>query len=273
MSSNQQGDEAECTDLADTEDDVEIACHAAGQLSIVMHVGPNAVSLGDRFTVENLVANFRLPNKLACSIFDDAGQKELQAIVMDTSGNVELDIGDRFGAFRLEGCSGDSCVQNVTYTVVLTNIGSSNLVVTSLIILIGDDVFDLLDNLPSAIIFPGSSSMAQVSALINACNAATYETTAIVEAEPMGGGETCEDAFCYTFTTETKAPTTPVSTPPPTPATTPAPTPIPTPVESTIPTSATEEESPAPSMEPSPRPNYSGKGKGGKGKGTRRRNW
>jgi len=192
--SNQQGDEANCTDLAEMEDEVKISCSDIDQ--------PNTTtSLGEIVTVGYPALGFSLPDKLECRIFN-VNDTLLQEVVIDTSGSVELNIGDRFGALRVADCSGPFCVPYATYTAVVTNIGASNLIVSNINTVEFDVYVDLADQLPSAVISPGNSVTVQFRGAINACAGTTNELPILVRGEPMnGGGNACEDAFCYTVTT------------------------------------------------------------------------
>lgn len=96
---NNQGSEAICEDCAPLVffDPVTVECEG-GEL----RVEPDVVPPGGTFTVSRRNGG-ALPQKIDCSFFD-IDRTKIQKNIIDTSGDVDLQLQDDFGAFRVESC-------------------------------------------------------------------------------------------------------------------------------------------------------------------------
>ena len=159
---------------------------------------------------------------------------------------------------------GDDCVKEITYTIDVTNVGTTEMTVTLIQIDNGGTVVDLTGELDDPALAPGEGSVVTYIVTIDLCVTAEYVTSARVEAEPPSEGM-CENEEAYRFeiTTGTPFPNpgpkpgpTPEPTPPPTsgptPGHTPGPTPAPTP--GPTPEDVTPEPTPGPTPGPTPEP-------------------
>jgi hypothetical protein len=94
-------------------------------------VYPATVRTGQLITVSHAQTGsggrrLRLPQKIECSISSD--DDLLQTIIFDVAGQVSLNLGDTFGALRLQGCGNRTCFEQILYTVEVRNVGRDRLV-------------------------------------------------------------------------------------------------------------------------------------------------
>eukprot|EP00977_Amphora_coffeiformis_P028442 scaffold35177_cov275-Amphora_coffeaeformis.AAC.1 len=137
-STNNQGSEATCSDGIPIPDgEVTVMCLDTASL-VNIETTPSTVSQGDQFVVSN--SGGSLPNKIICTI--RSGATVHQTTVIDVSAEVSLQIGDVFGALRIESLScvdndddddDDDCVKKVSITYTVTNIGPVDMQVESLL--------------------------------------------------------------------------------------------------------------------------------------------
>ena len=129
LESNQQLDNADCEDTGNINpsSNVKIVCVDADQVSRAIDVEPNVVGRGDRVRITNPSVG-PLPKRLSCAIADSTNNVILQGVVLDTSGNVQLDLKDKYGALQLEGCDSKKCFDRWTFTSSVKNIGTTDLV-------------------------------------------------------------------------------------------------------------------------------------------------
>eukprot|EP00977_Amphora_coffeiformis_P030143 scaffold44974_cov176-Amphora_coffeaeformis.AAC.1 len=151
-SENTQGPEATCTDSTTSipSGNVTIICSDESG-NIALGTSPPSVASGDEFSVSPVGGGSNpLPDKIVCTIRD--GQTVVQTNVINTSGDVRLDLKDTFGALQLESCDQNDCVKQVLLTYTITNIGTVEMEVTSVTgqvinsdLVNNDAIFELVD--------------------------------------------------------------------------------------------------------------------------------
>jgi hypothetical protein len=233
---NSQGGEAFCEDFEaiDKAVPVTILCRDAINTATGLVVKPPTVPLGGVFTVTAPTGS--LPAKIDCILLN-AAKTQLQQTVVDTSGDVSLNLTDEFGAFTLLACGDDnvvggmqSCLETLSYTIAIDNVGPVPMVVN-----VADFIFDgvttsFLQDFDTNIL-PGAASTVETRQTIDLCMSAEYCAEVNVEASPPNGDK-CQDSDQYCFQIS-PLPPTPVAAPiaPPVPVSVPvAPLPAPSPI-------------------------------------------
>jgi hypothetical protein len=140
-----------------------------------------------------------LPDAVTCSIFSTGGDL-LQSFTIDTSGDTDLFLKDKFGSFTLESCDAQDCIMEVTYTFEAENTGSVPIEVTSFDRTRSGEQVDLLTELESTDIAPGESVSASETESIDTCVGSEYFTTLDMVAVSPDGLE-CPDEADYFFVT------------------------------------------------------------------------
>jgi len=114
--------------------------------------------------------------------------------MMDLSDDSPIDLTDEFGALKLETCDAKSCVETVTYTVAVENIGGTEMDVTLLHFTFKGDVESLLSMIPAGKdpLQVGGSFQIKVEKGIDVCSEMDFAVLVRVEANPPGGSS-CED--------------------------------------------------------------------------------
>ena len=192
-SGNNQGGEAQCTDLAPMMfvDPVEVRCSSLSGEPLL--VAPSTVQPGGTVVVSGAG---ELTDKVVCVLFDQLGNR-LQSTQIDTSGNIRLDLGDSFGALRLDGCRRGgqslSCVESFTYQVGLTNAGDVNMTVTEVEFMLNGQSFSLLGEVRPNPLYPGQATFLSPSLEVNVC--AVNEFVAVVSVQGLPpNGNVCQGA-------------------------------------------------------------------------------
>jgi len=119
-SANDQGDETFCEDCEPLADGpVSIFCKNNADGSDLV-VEPSTIPVGGTFTVSS--PSGALPEKIDC-IYRDGDGTKIQQVIVDTSGDVNLNLKDTFGSFTLLSCAPDgdetSCLETLCYNIDL----------------------------------------------------------------------------------------------------------------------------------------------------------
>jgi hypothetical protein len=162
-----------------------------------MNVSPMVVSSGDTFTVQNPAGP--LPEILNCSISDGSGDK-IQRDVINTSGNVTLQLKDTYGAFQVESCDELSCIETLCYDYIIGNIGSNFMNITKVEVINNGVVFDFLGLVPINPLAPGDSTAVKEFQDIDVCIEQTFVIELDVEADSPDG-DMCAAFDTFTFET------------------------------------------------------------------------
>ena len=111
---------------------VQVSCVNAADGSVMFEetssVGA-AIEVGDAATA--------LPEVIVCTVTDESGS-ELQVLTINTSGDVDLYLKDKFGVLQLESCAVENqppqeCIIPIVYTYTLTNVGGVPMNITCLL--------------------------------------------------------------------------------------------------------------------------------------------
>lgn len=192
-SANKQGDEAFCEDNVPITffDPVTILCRDGDENSLT--VEPTSVAPLGTFTV-SVPGGGALPQKIDCIILDVDGSA-LQQNIIDTSGTVQLDLKDSFGALTLESCAEDkSCLETLIYDVTLSNVGTVDMEVTVADFFFGGQTTSLLGDLEINPLAPDeSTTLQQQFENIDVCGGFEVTALANVEATPPNG-DMCQDS-------------------------------------------------------------------------------
>jgi hypothetical protein len=140
-----------------------------------------------------------LPGEVTCSVFATDGTV-LQKFMINTSGQVDLFLKDKFGSLELLACDDKDCVLDLTYTYTVFNTGSVSVTVTKFESERDGETSNLLLGLEPTEIPAGSSSSQRETDAIDICVDAALTTIVKVEAFPPSG-PICPAEADYTFTT------------------------------------------------------------------------
>jgi hypothetical protein len=221
-SQNNQGSEFYCEDFAPiTAQPITIQCRGVDGSSLVTE--PNPVSQGAIFTVKTQTGDI-LPEKVDCALFGNDSTL-LQQVVFDTSGNVNLDLGDSFGSLLLVTCAPNdqelSCLASLQFKITIDNIGPVDMALTAVDISFNGETGSFLDRVGTNPLPIGQSVLLEPQIDVDICYGAEFSTKIYVEASPPNGN-ICIDSADYIFEVITPLP---VVTPVPTATTfTPSPT-------------------------------------------------
>ena len=194
-SSNNQGDRASCTDEAPlVSNQVQVACF--DEIGASVAVSPTTVSPNGSFTVTAIEGS--LPGAIGCSIASLDGTV-IQRSNFDVSGGIPLELGDSFGALKVEGCSEMACRSVVTYTTLLQNPGLVAFDVTRLELVFIGEVFNLAEGILQESIAPGQTASIEETFEIDICSGGTILAGIDVEVASLSG-EICQDAEQFFFT-------------------------------------------------------------------------
>ena len=143
-----------------------------------------------------------LEARITCEI-SAADGSSMQGVVINTSGEEDLFLGDTFGSLELVSCGGRSCLANVEYSYMVNNTGTGDAVLTefSRVRESGDpgnpsapvveERVDLGAN--GTVISEGGVVFGCETELFDLCRATDIETTVTVVATPFEGEVVCED--------------------------------------------------------------------------------
>jgi len=152
-----------------------------------------------------------LPDKIKCDLSRSTDNVLLQTVTIDVSGDIALNLGDEFGAFKLEACDELSCIEVLNYDVTATNVGTNSMEITNFTFAFDGHIDDLLPAVTTNPLQVGQSTTVGVIRQVDICMPATFLAEVAIEANPPGG-MSCEDMV---------SDTTQIGSIPPTPAPTP----------------------------------------------------
>lgn len=215
---NDQGTETFCEDFSPILflDAVTVLCRDAAATETGLIVEPPLVEPGATFKVTT-PSGAQLPDKIDC-VFTDVDNIILQQVVIDTSGDIPLTLGDEFGAFTLLSCElpsspegGQTCLAVLTYTVDVNNIGTVDMEITKADFVFEGTTTNLLSVFENKLVPPGSKTSVSPIVLIDICAGEEFCADVNVEAEPPNG-TMCQDTIQYCVNSSPIAPT-PVESP------------------------------------------------------------
>jgi hypothetical protein len=141
-----------------------------------------------------------LPDVLVCTVTADGS--ELQTLTINTSGDVELNLTDKYGVLEVEACAVEGvpvqeCIVPVVYTYTLENIGSTDMDITVLERTRNGVIVDLTDQVTDRNpLSPGDTASTSDNEDLNVCIDGIYLTTVRAEADPPNGVP-CTDEVAF----------------------------------------------------------------------------
>jgi len=207
------------------------------------------VAMGSEFTVVG--KNRQLPETLVCVMEDNNGSV-LQTLTLNTGGNEDLYLKDKFGSLQVEACDDLDCTVDIVYEYKVTNTGPTALTVTMLDRDRGGETVSLVNKINDPDLSPGEFTTVPEDDVVDVCVNGIYVTTAeTAGSSASGGAASDDDEYDFGISGASSRPTS-RPTPNPTLGPTPNPTPGPTP-RPTVP-AATLRPTREPTYEPTPQP-------------------
>ena len=181
-----------CEDMATfpTGEAVRVTC--AGSDTILIF--SQNVEEGDSILLET--EGGALPEETTCSVFSTIGDV-LQTFTINTSGDVNLLLNDKFGSFELEACGDLNCVEEVTFTFTASNTGSVPIAVTKFEASSNGERTDFLGDLPTNDLAPGESFTVTQIQTTNICDGEYF--TALDIETVAETGDVCPAEADYFF--------------------------------------------------------------------------
>jgi hypothetical protein len=199
-SQNEQEGIAACEDCGPfSTNNVIIMCQ--GGDGVGMTVNPMVVQPGGPFTVTNPNGS-PLPEILDCSIFASSGDK-IQRDIINTSGNVTLELKDKFGAFTVESCDELNCFEEIIYEYDISNVGTNFMNITRVEVTTNGVTVSFLDQVLVNPLGPGETTTITENRTINICEQVDYLVELEVDADSPDGGS-CLSNSTYMFRTNPK---------------------------------------------------------------------
>jgi hypothetical protein len=191
FSSNQQGSLSLCQYVGaiDPVASVKISCYDFDRPIVPMDVKPNVVTRGDRFTMSRRAVG-SLPTRVACDIRNSTTDALVQRVSINTSGDVELDLKDRYGSLQIEGCDNKYCFEKFLYGTRVRNKGTQSFTLSELQLDFETvSSVDLTSFVSSKVIGPGASVIASVAEReVDLCITNDYSAEGYLEGTPAIGG-------------------------------------------------------------------------------------
>jgi hypothetical protein len=138
---------------------------------------------GGEITINNDGLN--LPDQISCSLFGINGNI-LQTLAINTSGQEDLFLKDKYGSLTLEACDDQDCIVDITYSYLVENVGAVEMIVTEFFRERDGERLDLLGGLDPTVAVGGTSTATETES-VDTCVSADHYTTVKVMAEPPGG--------------------------------------------------------------------------------------
>jgi hypothetical protein len=244
-SSNMQEGDASCSDDG-TYNGGDILVECTDSDGDQLTVSPVVVSPDQKFTVEDDGSD-SLPDKICCMLLNDDGSP-LQTNCLDVSGDVPLNIGDKFGHLTVESCDGNSCTEEMEFTYTITNVGTSDMDITMLTEYVDSIPESLLELIEDTTLEAGEKVVVTNKLALDVCGPGQYNVDVEVDAD-SSDGITCNGFANFTVSVEsspvTSSPAPATGTPAPS-----MPTPAPEPTVSSAPTTSIVTGVPGPTIAP-----------------------
>ncbi len=164
---NEQGGAAVCIDYfppLPPGSDINVYC-IDYVTNATMTVTPGLIN-DNTFTVTR-PDNGLLPDKLRCIV--TSGGTVYQDNVIDTSGEVNLELRDQFGSLTLVSCDDRTCLQTMDFNITTNNIGDSPMNMDNFTYTFNGNTENLLPNVFPNYLPPGSITWVIKQEQINVC--------------------------------------------------------------------------------------------------------
>ena len=126
-SRNQQGIDSQCFDFIPMTEDQTARVQCSDLTGSPLTVSPVIIEAGDTFSVSK--TGGPLPEKINC-VLSRLDNAPLQQNIIDTSGTVELDLKETYGAFEVIACNDLVCEYNLIFSTFFANIGTDTMNIT-----------------------------------------------------------------------------------------------------------------------------------------------
>jgi hypothetical protein len=165
---SQEGFLTDCNDALDllTKEDNEIVRVTCVDVSDNTLLFSSGIERGDAISIK--ANDDYLPEEVGCSIFSQAGVL-MQSFIINTSGQVDLALTNKFGSLTLEACDVQDCHMEAIYTYSLSNTGSSPFTVTKFERVRNGERVDLLAELATTQLAPGDTQTAGETETVDLC--------------------------------------------------------------------------------------------------------
>ena len=181
-----------CEDLGDLPDLAIVACADMSE----QFFGPAPVRIGETFTVNGGAGP--LPEVIYCTISNQNGDL-LQWNMIDTSVNEPLYLKEQYGAFQVEGCNNQQCLQGLDMTYTIVNGGSHSLNVVDVARSFnGEQSESLVDMLSSNPLALGETAVVEEAVGLDICQTVSLLVAVDVDGQPDDGPE-CDDSSELVF--------------------------------------------------------------------------
>ena len=153
----------------------------------------DTVAEGGVFTVTNPSGGV-LPNEVICTVSSTMGMI-LQVITFNTSGNLSLKVGDKFGTLQVT--SREECIKVQENTITINNTGQTVTEITVVDFEFDGTVESLIDDVPMRILKPGETANLQIATiLMNICQTLTVTAQVRVVGRKFYG-RSCQDEATF----------------------------------------------------------------------------
>ena len=189
---NGQGDESSCEDAA--------TCAITPESTVDIDCGDlfsGTVTEGEEITI-SAPPGGTLPDDITCTLGPSGGDL-CQTVTINTSGDVDLQLKDKFGSLELVSCDENDCFTDVTYVYDLVNVGEIDMTINKADITFKENApVSILDMFPTLVLAPTESTSVTDQQTIDICISDTCVTCLEVDANTPSGN-ICEDKDTYTL--------------------------------------------------------------------------
>jgi hypothetical protein len=161
---NQQGDASSCKDAktcAITPESTAVDINCGDIFS-------GTIKEGSEITI-SAPDGAILPEDITCMI-GPSGRDVCQTVTINTSGNIDLQLKDRFRSLELMSCDENNCFTDVTYVYNLHNIGQSDITITKADTKFKDNAPEsILDQFLNLVLAPNETTSVTDTQMIDIC--------------------------------------------------------------------------------------------------------
>jgi hypothetical protein len=159
---------------------------------------------GDEITVPSVAGvTGPLPESITCVVTSTDGVTEYQKVTINTSGDVDLYLKDKFGSLQLQSCDDNDCTETVTYIYTFFNVGETPMTITKAERERDGMTLDFLADVDPKDLLVGGSTFVTEMERIDVCVDSISITTMIAEADPPDGVP-CKATDTYELVTESE---------------------------------------------------------------------
>lgn len=210
--SNEQGTEASCQDIISLQYSTPKTVDCAGIDGTFLVVQPETLNPGQSFAVSTSTGK-ALPDKIECRLQNPNGEL-VQVNIIDVSGSISLDLGDRFGALRLESCDLLTCRETITFITEIINVGNVSAVITKVDMTLNGNTASFIEQITNNPLNSRETTSLQPKVEINICDGVEYRSSVSVQSSPPAG-VLCLDSADYFIQTSVRPPASGPSLVPP----------------------------------------------------------